>query len=171
MCSGYASRGIPLNALVECSSIFSSNAVIDGGILHHLSQSGCTKAVFCIGQPDELKEWRNEINSSLVGFAPQAKWWLGLDVGKSSAAIFAVFAEEGCWCHKAKKFGNGSTPADADDFGRCKRLLDMFPEWRTKLNKIVEAYPNTKWGKVIERWEELEKAEPKRQDEILKEIA
>ena len=163
--------GIPMTALGECDALFEQGSLIDTGIVHHLNKSGKNggrNAVFCVGSVSSLKEWRKEINEELAKMEHQYRWWCGLDVGASSASIFAVFCSS-CWKDAAAEMGNGSTPKDADDFGRCKRLLDVFPEWRTQLNKVAEAYPDTKWGKIVERWDEIEKSEPKKQSEVLRE--
>ena len=173
ICSVYPNTGIPMIAMSECLSLCPEGSVIDSGIAHHLRETymstGGRNVVMCVGQPNDLSAWRKEINSDLDKLDPQSKWWRGLDVGTSSASIFAVFCDDG-WKYAAGEIGKGSTPSDADDFGRCKRLLDTFPEWRKNLHKVPEAYPDTKWGKIIERWDALEKAEPKQQTEILRSI-
>lgn len=48
--------------------------------------------------------------------------------------------------------GDGNYPADADDFGRCHRLLDRFPEWRDRLHEVGAAHPGV-WPVLVERWQ------------------
>ena len=47
-------------------------------------------------------------------------------------------------------------PYDPDDFGRCYRLLQHFPAWRSRLGEVAAAYPNTPWVDYVEHWSEME---------------
>lgn len=47
-----------------------------------------------------------------------------------------------------------STPQDAGDFKRCYELLQLIPEWRTRLNEVAEKHPH--WKLIVEHWGELE---------------
>lgn len=161
--------GIPADALKECMPLFGKNDGIDAGITHHLRQSGRTTAVMCIVSPANGRHWRREITESLAGLPPQERWWKGVDVGKSSAAMFAALCDSR-WFYAADNFGESCTPQDAGDFGRCKRLLDAIPEWRPLLSKVAEKYPETKWPAIIARWAELEAATPETQTQILRNL-
>jgi hypothetical protein len=44
-------------------------------------------------------------------------------------------------------------PYDPDDFGRCYRLLKLFPSWRAELPKVADVCP--KWKPYVEAWDEL----------------
>lgn len=74
------------------------------------------------------------------------QWILGGDTGISSKVIWAVMM--------------GATPAEVDvpydpsDFGRCHRLLQLFPEWRGRLDEVARAYPA--WGPLVREWGQLE---------------
>lgn len=161
--------GVPLTALSECESLFPKGAVIDIAIPHHYIASGKADVVFCIVTPPDRMLWRKEIEAAIAGFDPESRWWAGLDVGTSSASIFAVFCGEGLrWA--ADNYGKRSVPADADDFGRCSRLLAQFPEWKANLNRVAEAYSDTTWPAIIARWEELEAAPNEKKTEILRSI-
>lgn len=160
---------IPMDALSECLPILPRDAVMDGGIVHYLRQNGVSRAVMCIVTKEQGEIWRAEITKAIQQLPPQERWWKGLDVGTSSAAIFAMFADSP-WSLRASEFGGKSTPSDAADFGRCKRLLDLFPEWRAQLDKVGEAYPTTNWPKIVARWAEIEAAPPKIQNEILRNL-
>ena len=50
----------------------------------------------------------------------------------------------------------GDHPHDADDFGRCERLLALYPQWRARLEEMtpVSAY----WGALVPRWNEIAEA-------------
>lgn len=162
-------QGIPASALEECGGLFPKDAVIDAGIIHHLRAAGNRGAVMCIVTKENSRKWREQITESLKTLSPQARWWKGFDVGTSSAAIFAVLCDDQ-WRHAANEMGEKSTPHDADDFGRCKRLMDAIPEWRPLLPKVGEKYPETKWPSIIARWDEIAAADPKTQTQILRSL-
>ena len=44
-------------------------------------------------------------------------------------------------------------PYDPADFGRCYRLLQTFPEWKSRLNEIPKHYPS--WKPFIENWDRM----------------
>ena len=169
ICSPENKTGIPMFALGEVLPMLGTNAMIASGIAHHYKASGRLEVVACLGEVDKIKEWENEINESLKHCEPETKWWLGTDVGTSSATIFSVLAT-GRFKEQAKELGRGSTPRDAGDFGRCHRLLATFPEWKSRLSEVALAYPSTNWGKITETWNVIEAADPDQQNEILRQM-
>jgi len=44
-----------------------------------------------------------------------------------------------------------SMPHDAEDFGRCVRLLETHPEWIPRLSEMKHLSQN--WGRLIKRWD------------------
>lgn len=169
-CGGSETRGIPSTAFSETKGLFTKGTIIDPGIAHHLRACGKTNAVMCVATKADSEKWRAEITDSIKQLPAQERWWKGLDVGMSSAAIFAVFCEDRFKfeANEARSGApSGALPRDADDFGRCQRLLVLFPEWRAQLSKVVDAYPETKWREVITRWDVLEKALPEEVTHIL----
>ena len=46
-----------------------------------------------------------------------------------------------------------SIPWDPADFGRCHRMLELFPEWRPRLPEVAAAYPS--WTRLVERWDDV----------------
>lgn len=158
--------GVPINALDECLKLFPKNSVVDTGIAGHLRRGRGMSVVFAIGLVNDLSDWRREITASLAGQPREIRWWRGLDVGTSSASIFGVFSNFNRI--SARELGRGSVPLHADDFGRCKRLLDLFPEWRADLGRVAEAYPDTLWPRLIPRWAELEAADVDTVNSILR---
>lgn len=163
--------GIPVTALSECSAMFPKDAGIYSGIAHHYKNNGRPGVVICIATPNDSKRWIYEIEQSLKRYAcPQRAWWVGTDVGKSSAAMFAVLCDDPVLIKTAADFSRGAIPYDADDFGRCHRLLNRFPEWRMKLDAVANRYPDTKWPAIIQQWSKIELATPEKQTEILREI-
>ena len=72
-------------------------------------------------------------------------WLLSGDTGTSSKTICAVMT--------GSELRSTDVPHDNDDFGRCYRLLRMFPEWRARLHEVAEEFPM--WGPMVEAWDEL----------------
>lgn len=136
------------------------------GIPHHFRASSRRDVVICVATAKAGAKWEAEINESLFKLPPEDRWWRSLDTGTSSIAIFAVFCEERLR-FAATEAGHRSTPRDSADFGRCRRLLDRFPEWRSRLGEVAAAYPETKWPALVARWQELENATDDQVTEVL----
>jgi hypothetical protein len=75
------------------------------------------------------------------------QWFLGRDTGTSSLAIFEVMTGTKS-PHRSYSF-----PLDPDDFGRCYRLLNLFPEYRLRLPEVAERFPA--WRPMVARWDEM----------------
>jgi len=73
------------------------------------------------------------------------RWLRGNDTGASSIAIGDFML--------GKKVSCSRPPSDAADFGRCYRLLKLFPEWRERLGEMKEL---SQWTYLINKWQELE---------------
>jgi hypothetical protein len=159
-----------MTALSECASAFPKAAEIWSGISHHYRASGRPEVTFCVATAEGGAAWQAEITTWLAPESAEGKWWRGCDVGTSSAAIFAVFCSER-FRADAAQIGRGSTPGECADFGRCARLLALFPGWRAQLHRVAEAYPWTAWPWLVTRWDELETAAPAEQTRILREAA
>jgi hypothetical protein len=78
---------------------------------------------------------------------PEA-WLRGRDTGISSLTIFAVLNNQVVNNHY-------DVPHDPDDFGRCYRLLKLFPSWRPRLPEVAARFPE--WGPLIQEWSEIER--------------
>lgn len=162
--------GIPINALTEVTPLTHKDWVVATGIGHHYSQMRNGTAI-ALGSKQNVVRWEQEIEEELATpnrLSPASRWWLGTRVGRSSATIFAVLAADSHYRRKAATYGEGATPRDAGDFGRCVNLLNTFPEWRGRLQEVDDAYPDTAWPKIIARWAEIEAAPPSEQYQILK---
>lgn len=80
------------------------------------------------------------------------KWIVGNDTGVSSKTIWAVM--QGTVDGVNRSGGNFDVPHDPSDFGRCFRLLQLIPEWRENMTKIVAAFPA--WKPFVDVWSDLE---------------
>jgi hypothetical protein len=156
-----------MDALQEAAKLVPENSVVDCGIAHHMrTWHEKPNLVVCVGEIAELRKWREEIAKELdarTNLARECRWWYGTDVGASSATIMGVLGQH--W--DALELGKGQTPRDADDFGRCERLLGVMPEWRDKLGLVADHYPA--WKPIVERWAELEAADVNGRNAILEE--
>ena len=74
------------------------------------------------------------------------QWAMGNDAGISSKTIMSVMTGTALEDH-------ASVPWDADDFGRCYRLLNIFPEWKSRLQEVADKYPE--WQKLVDNWDKL----------------
>lgn len=72
-------------------------------------------------------------------------WLLGNDTGTSSKTILAVMTNS--------QSRSADIPYDNDDFGRCYRLLRLFPQWRSRLPEVAQRHPA--WGPMVTAWDEL----------------
>ena len=75
-------------------------------------------------------------------------WLLSGDTGISSKTILAVMTRS----KMGEPFGP-DVPHDPSDFGRCYRLLALFPGWRARLPEVAEKFPA--WGPMVLAWGEL----------------
>jgi hypothetical protein len=76
------------------------------------------------------------------------EWVLGRDTGTSSLTIWSRFTG------RPSPHGRYDVPHDPADFGRCYRLLKLFPEWREQLLQVVGMLPA--WGPMLREWSRLE---------------
>lgn len=77
------------------------------------------------------------------------EWIVAGDTGISSRVIWAVMMHV-----SLDVMPKADIPHDPLDFGRCYRLLEIMPEWRDRLDQVVEKCP--KWAPLVEHWDELE---------------
>jgi len=84
------------------------------------------------------------------------EWILGRDTGTSSKTIWAVMMnavnKDGTCTENSSVF---DVPHDVDDYGRCYRLLSLFPEWRERLQEVGKVFPI--WIPYVREWNRLEK--------------
>jgi hypothetical protein len=81
--------------------------------------------------------------------APYYDWSDGPDSGISSKTLVQVITGASLGVRQP------SMPLDPGDFGRCYRVLQRFPELRSQLGKVAEAYPE--WRLLVQAWDELER--------------
>jgi hypothetical protein len=149
--------GISIDSITEIIDIASLKEERDcyffPGIAHHYNEKLSTQTVvLVIAAIDKGEQWRADITDELLNkthLSDEARWWLGVDVGKSSATIFGVLASDRFYGDKAKAYANGATPSDDSDYERCTNLLTIFPEWKDRLSEVVSQYPQ--WEEAAKR--------------------
>ena len=75
-------------------------------------------------------------------------WIVSGDTGLSSKTIWRVMV--GVTVTPA--WHEVSVPHDWSDFGRCYRLLILFP-WRIRLGEVAAQFPE--WAPIVRQWDEL----------------
>jgi hypothetical protein len=75
------------------------------------------------------------------------EWARGRDTGISSGTIYAVITGHPPPCEYR------DVPHDPSDFGRCYRLLELFPQWKQRLGLVAAAYPA--WKPFVREWDKL----------------
>lgn len=131
---------------------------------------GFDKALFGLGHgivlgitnDEHADAWRAEIDAKAKAEAngdAELEWVNGSDTGISSLTIFSVLSEGnrhralsllGRWPMDALP----DVPHDPSDFGRCYRLLKLFPAWRTRLGEVARKHQA--WAPFVAAWPELE---------------
>lgn len=75
-----------------------------------------------------------------------ANWLMGDDTGASSKALASKLMGA-----DRKHFDH---PHDPSDFGRCHRLMQAVPEFRSRLHEMSTCGPY--WKALVARWDEIE---------------
>lgn len=93
-------------------------------------------------------EWELDTALTVDSLARYVEWACGDDSGISSktmlGAIIGVHIER-----------YPGVPRDPSDFGRCYRMLQLFPELRPRIDEVPARLPS--WSRFVERWPELER--------------
>lgn len=73
------------------------------------------------------------------------KWLNGRDTGTSSCTIYAVMMN--------RAMERYDVPHDPQDFGRCYRMLKLFPEWIPRLGEVAARF--SEWVPFVREWAKL----------------
>lgn len=95
-----------------------------------------------------MTERESELEEKLLLTQRYLDWCTGDDVGVSSATIFHVATGV-----RALRSLVYDAPYDASDFGRCRRLVKLFPEFEAKLPEVASLCPQ--WAPIVEEWQGL----------------
>lgn len=72
-------------------------------------------------------------------------WYTNGQRGSSSEAMWHFFMGKGDW--------RKDPPWDPDDFSRCYKLLEMVPEWKSRIPELKNLSPV--WSKLADNWHKL----------------
>jgi hypothetical protein len=135
----------------KCGNVFDAEVVVEAPISVFIASMESVRCPKCGEQEVGLGgEYGDHPEPSSSSVEERASWWMRRgDTGTSSLTIWSAFTggksphRDVCWPH------------DPDDFQRCKKLLDLIPEWRQKLTEVVAGrFP---WFKPFsERWDKFE---------------
>lgn len=114
--------------------------IIDPGLAQALS------AVMVITNKEGSAILRAEVEESNKGKSREDAWISGCDTGTSSKTIFFTLTGRGT-------FDRPDVPYDPGDFGRCYRLLQIFPEWVGRLNEVAKRH--SRWKRLVDNWKDL----------------
>lgn len=93
--------------------------------------------------------WSGETGIDLWETEPYHTWQK--EHGCSAACIRAFM--EGVLTPTTGSF-NVSWPWDRDDFGRCYRLLQQWPQWKSRMPEMATLHPS--WEFLAQNWSELD---------------
>lgn len=86
-------------------------------------------------------------SAELTDVERRAEWLKLRDNGMSSECMAEKMCGLPC---------DGSYPHDGDDFGRCERLLILYPAWRERMSEMASV--NEVWAALVARWDEIAEA-------------
>ena len=110
--------------------------------------SGHLKATFVLIKNEEDAEaWKKELG---IRF-DHPDWLFSGDTGISSKTIYAILEDK--WYILNRGRDDFDVPSDADDFGRCYRLIKRFPHYEARLNEVADKC--SKWKPLVEHWVKL----------------
>ena len=122
-----------------------------------LGVASALNASFAVTSPDKEQAWLDHVKESAKLHAngdPEREWLLGPDTGTSSLTIFYALTKRHADDEREVPLRDPSTPRDPDDFGRCRRLLKKFPEWRARMPEVADRYPE--WRPLVRDWDKLD---------------
>lgn len=140
---------IPIDDMVALSKVWEARG------LKYLAPgvSSALKATMAV--TGDVKKWQDSINKNAQAEFPsdaEVQWLRSADVGISSKTLFSVLCRE--TLQVAAKPSRPDVPQDLDDFGRCYRLLQKFPEWKARLPEVAVAHP--RWQPFVDQWAIME---------------
>lgn len=92
-----------------------------------------------------------DIATSAIGVL---KWFLDGKIGSASKAIVRKMMGMEPRYNRVKFKQDTYAPIDIDEFGKCIKLLDLFPAWRERLPDMVTVSPE--WAVLVANWPKLE---------------
>lgn len=134
----------------KCGHVFDADIVVDALITVTAASMAAVQCPKCGGDKLGLGGAYDDAPPLSAPVEARAGWWRERgETGTSSLTIWSAFAGGG------NPHRHNSYPLDPDDFQRCKKLLDLIPEWRRSLDHVVTAFP---WFQpFVSAWPEFER--------------
>ncbi len=142
---------------LECAHVCDVELVTDAPVAVAVASMKAARCPRCggkkLGMGGEIAEGKPSLDCT--GMDERARWWWsrGGDRGLSSETIWRVM--------RGWNLGEGrggvllGYPHDPDDFSRCRKLLDLIPEWRARIAMVAERLP---WFRPFtDRWDEMDR--------------
>jgi len=136
-----------------CKHEWLAQTVVDAPISVWTSSIQALRCPECGAGPKKIAFGRGDVpdpepvQSGMTDAEKRAAWLKMHDNGLSSECI----AEK-----MSGLVPRDNYPHDGDDFGRCERLLILYPEWRARLGEMKEV--NAMWNALVDRWDEIAEA-------------
>lgn len=133
----------------KCKHVFDSEIVLEAPIAVTIASMNAIRCPACGSDEAVMGGAYDDAPEATSSIEQRAAWWIKRgDTGTSSLTIWAAFTG-GINPHV-----EDSWPHDPDDFQRCKKLLDLIPEWRGQLAVVTKIFP---WLKPFtDRWDKFE---------------
>lgn len=128
------------------------SGVVSFGVASALQARSIDDVLMVVARDAEHnRAWCEELDIEAAKLADgdaALEWLYGTDVGMSALTIHGVMTGR---ADSVKMH----LPSDADDLGRCIRLLDRIPEWQSRIGEVGEVFPP--WRRLVDDWERLVK--------------
>lgn len=133
-----------------CSHVFDAEVVVNAPIDVTIASMQAIRCPSCGSDNCGIGGAHKDAPSASAPVEERACWWKQRgDHGTSSLTVYCAFSG-GYSPH-----GRFDIPYDPDDYSRCRKLLDLIPEWRTNLSVVVARFP---WYRpFIDRWDEFDR--------------
>jgi len=131
----------------RCGHVFDAD-MVSGPIAVAVASMQAVRCPECGGNEVGLGGAYGDAPPLTAPMEQRARWWRERgETGLSSLTIWAALA--------GSITKDPSYPYDPDDYRRCKLLLDLIPEWRTRLCEVTKRFP---WFLPFEsRWDEFDR--------------
>lgn len=143
-----------LTAMKEIQKSSGPDAVMAIGVDNYYREFEGKNIVTAITTKTGFQLWKDEVEKTLADIktlSAEERWFYGTDTRLSSKAMFRVLCPP--YIQVRNRIPDeGHTPQDADDFGRCIRLLKRFPSWEMRVGEVAIAYPSSKWPAIAAAW-------------------
>jgi hypothetical protein len=146
---------VPLGDFAALTKLVPADGVLHSGVASYYG------ATLAMGGVAEMEQWAVEIEESVKNFEPpEYRFVSGTQHGVSSLTIVLALSKDEPSLAKARRDRYGrelepDVPHDSADFGRCRKLLELRPDWAARMPEVAVKFPETKWGRLTPCWDEL----------------